>query len=97
MKTKELIEILQDADPSGECHVRLLSGDMDGDKCGFYELGSYVTLKRYKDENGNLCEDREWVIEGIFKEIDNVNEFLKRNKRMLEKEYIKHHNFVIAI
>lgn len=36
MKTKKLIKILQDADPSGECHVRLLSGDMDGDKCGFY-------------------------------------------------------------
>ncbi len=61
----------------------------------FYELGHYKTLKKYKDKNGNIVEDKKWIREGIFKEIDNVKDFIKTDERLKEKEYIKHHNFVI--
>lgn len=54
----------------------------------FYELGHY---------EGNICEDKEWIKEGIFKEIDNVKNFIKIDKRMSEKEFIEHHNFVVVI
>jgi len=59
----------------------------------FYELGHYIVLRKYKD--GNIVEDKEWIREGIFKEIYNVKDFLTIDKRLLEKEFIKHHNFVV--
>jgi len=62
----------------------------------FYELGHWFILKRYRDNNGNIVEDKMWFREGIFKEINNVKEFLTTNKKFLaKKEFIEHHNFVV--
>lgn len=47
----------------------------------FYELGHY--------------EGKKWIREGVFKEIYDVENFIKIDKRMSKKEFIEHHNFVI--
>lgn len=61
----------------------------------FYELGHQVVLSKYTDKDGNIVENVRWVREGIFKGIENVEDFIKIDKRLTEKEFIDHHNFVI--
>ena len=61
----------------------------------FYELGNYIVLGKREDSKGNIYEDKRWLRSGIFKEINNVENFIKTDKRMSEKEFIEHHNFVI--
>ena len=53
MKTKELIKLLQEADPSGEAHVRMIGGTPVSVeiKEGYWD-GSYT----YFDDDGNLVE-----------------------------------------
>jgi hypothetical protein len=50
MKTKDFIKMIQDADPSGEAHIRMSGGVPHYADCkpGYYD-GAY----RYIDENGN--------------------------------------------
>jgi hypothetical protein len=61
----------------------------------FYELGHYVVLRKYRDKDGSIVEDKKWIREGVFKEIDNVKYFLTTEKGLTEKEFIEHHNFVV--
>lgn len=61
----------------------------------FYELGHYVVLGKYKDKDGNIVEDKKWIRKGVFKEIDDVKDFLTTDERLAEKEFIEHHNFVV--
>ena len=61
----------------------------------FYELGHYVVLRKYIDKDGNIHEDKRWIGEGVFKEINNVKDFLTTDKRLANKEFIEHHNFVV--
>jgi hypothetical protein len=61
----------------------------------FYELGHYKVLRLYTNRDGLLCEELKWVREGVFKEIENIKEFIEMDKKLSEKEYIEHHNFVI--
>jgi hypothetical protein len=51
----------------------------------FYELGHY----------SNLYSNRVWIREGQFQQIENVEEFIKKDKRLLEKEFLDHHNFMV--
>lgn len=54
----------------------------------FYELGHKINWKLdYYGDN--------WVREGRFKEIDNVDDFIKNDKLLTKLEYLKHHNFMI--
>jgi hypothetical protein len=64
----------------------------------FYELGHYIVLSSYRDKDGYIVENKKWIKEGIFKEVDNIKEFINFHVNMSKKElkeYIKHHNFVI--
>jgi hypothetical protein len=89
------MEIIGQVKISGARKINSLSDISDNSRL-FYELGHYVVLRRYTDKEGNICEDRKWIREGIFKEIDNVVDFIKTDKRMSEKEFIEHHNFVVV-
>ena len=89
------MEIISQVKIKGAKKIKSLSDITDTSRL-FYELGHYKVLRRYKDKHGNMCEDKKWIGEGIFKEIDNVKDFLKYDARMLDKEYIKHHNFVVV-
>jgi hypothetical protein len=60
----------------------------------FYELGGYTTLGWYKNIDGSIVENKRWNRDNVFVEIDDVKEFIKNNKRLTDKEYIEHHNFV---
>ena len=59
----------------------------DGDRL-FYELGHKIRMMDMSYENN-------WVREGRFKEIDNVDEFLEGDKFLSELEYLEHHNFML--
>lgn len=50
----------------------------------FYELGYYIDRKL-----------KNWIRTGEFKEIENVAEFLEKDKHLDDIEYIRHHNFMI--
>lgn len=58
----------------------------DGDRL-FYELGHKIRMDMGYENN--------WVREGRFKEIDNVDEFLEGDKFLSELEYLEHHNFML--
>ena len=58
----------------------------DGDRL-FYELGHKIRI--------DLSYENNWVREGRFKEIDNVNVFIENDKLLTELEYLEHHNFMI--
>ena len=62
----------------------------------FYELGHYKVLERTLDGNGDIIENKKWITENIFKEIDDVDEFLKTGTRLDDPEFLEHHNFVIV-
>jgi len=57
----------------------------EGDRL-FYELGYKI---RYDMSYNN------WVREGRFKEIENVEEFIQVDKLLSEIEYLEHHNFML--
>lgn len=59
----------------------------NGDRL-FYELGHKINweLDYYGDN---------WVREGQFKEIDDVDDFIENDKLLTELEYLEHHNFMI--
>ena len=59
----------------------------EGDRL-FYELGYKINSKVDSYENN-------WIKSGQFKEIDNVQEYILKDKMLLNKEYIEHHNFMI--
>ena len=59
----------------------------EGDRL-FYELGE---KKRIMD----LSYVDNWIRKGIFKEIENVKEFIETDKLLTELEYLEHHNFMI--
>jgi hypothetical protein len=59
----------------------------DGDRL-FYELGHKIRMMDMSYENN-------WVREGKFKEIDNVDEFLEGDKLLSNLEYLEHHNFML--
>ena len=77
------MEIIAQVKIKGARKVNSLS-DISCNSRLFYELGHYIVLRRYIDK------------EGIFKEIDNVTDFLKTDTRMSKKEFIEHHNFVVV-
>jgi hypothetical protein len=83
MKTKEFIKMLQEADPSGEAHVR-----MDGGipQCAFIVPGYYDGSYSYLDENEN------WVrsTEGVKLDIHSMDiwDFVERHEE-LEWEDVK--------
>jgi len=89
------MEIIGQVKIQGAKKVNSLSDITDKSRL-FYELGHYKVLRIYKDKCGNICEDKKWIGEGVFKEINNVSNFLKTDKRMEEKEFIEHHNFVVV-
>lgn len=89
------MEIIAQVKIKGARKVNSLS-DISCNSRLFYELGHYIVLRRYIDKEGNICEDKKWIKEGIFKEIDNVTDFLKTDTRMSKKEFIEHHNFVVV-
>jgi hypothetical protein len=62
----------------------------------FYERGHYIVLRKYIDSDGYIVEDKEWIREGVFIEIKDVDDFIKTDDRLTDKEYIKHHNFVVV-
>ena len=53
----------------------------DGDRL-FYELGYYK-------------DDYNWVRTGRFKEVENPNEFMKKDFYVSDLAYLEHHNFMI--
>lgn len=59
----------------------------------FYELGQYRVLRRWKDADGWIHEDKEWIRSGIFKEMYDIDLLLKHES--FSTESIAHHNFVI--
>ena len=59
----------------------------NGDRL-FYELGHKIRIMDLSYENN-------WVREGRFKEIDDVNDFIENDKLLTELEYLEHHNFMI--
>lgn len=95
MVIKSNMEIVGQVKIKGARKINSLSDISDNSRL-FYELGHYVVLRKYTDREGNIYEDKKWIREGIFKEIDNVKNFLKTDKRMFEKEFIEHHNFVVV-
>ena len=58
----------------------------DGDRL-FYELGHKIRM--------DMSSENNWVREGKFKEIDNVDEFLEGDKFLSNLEYLEHHNFML--
>jgi len=62
----------------------------------FYELGFNKTIRKWRDKDGNICTDSVFIRTGKFKEIENIDLFIKTDKRLSDKEFIEHHNFVIA-
>jgi hypothetical protein len=74
--------ILPDMSP-----MRDINQVSDGDRL-FYEIGHKIRMMDMSYENN-------WVREGRFKEIDNVNDFIETDKLLTELEYLEHHNFVI--
>jgi hypothetical protein len=58
----------------------------EGDRL-FYELGHKKDIKGGYGDN--------WVRQGKFKEIENVKDFLKGDKFLINIEYLEHHNFMI--
>ena len=59
----------------------------DGDRL-FYELG-------YKKRIMDISYVDNWVKEGIFREIENVKEFIETDKLLTEIEHLEHHNFML--
>jgi hypothetical protein len=59
----------------------------DGDRL-FYELGHKIRVMDMSYENN-------WISEGKFKEIENVDEFLEGDKFLSNLEYLEHHNFML--
>lgn len=91
------MEIIVKVDPikiEGAKKVNSLSDITDNSRL-FYELGHSKILKTYIDREGVICNDTEWIREGIFIEVRDVKKFIK-DERMLEKKYIEHHNFRIV-
>jgi hypothetical protein len=58
----------------------------EGDRL-FYELGHKITY--------DMSYNNNWVREGRFKEIENVEEFIQGDKLLSEIEYLEHHNFML--
>lgn len=69
--------------------------DVKPDDRLFYELGYNKVIERYTDRNGKLHVKKEWIKEGIFQEIENVNDYIKNDEFLNNEEYINHHNFVV--
>lgn len=51
----------------------------------FYELGYYTSI----------YPPRVWVRTGVFREIHDVMDFINREPRLADKDFIEHHNYVI--
>ena len=47
----------------------------------FFEVGNWV--------------DGVWTGTGMFSEIDDVEYYIKEDKNLKDKEYLKHHNFMV--
>jgi hypothetical protein len=60
-----------------------------------YEQGYYKFSK--KNSKGNFIgwDKESWTRTGEFIEVDNPEEFIKMDDRFDNKDFIKHHNFVI--
>ncbi len=89
------MEIIAQVKITGAKKVNSLSDISDNSRL-FYELGHYRVLRKYLDKDGDVVEEKEWVRTEIFKEIENVKSFLETDKRMSDREYIEHHNFVVV-
>ena len=77
------MEIIVQAKIKGVKKVKNISDITENSRL-FYEIGYYVD-----EDNTN------WVRGVIFKEIQNIKSFIKEDYRLLNKEFIEHHNFVV--
>jgi hypothetical protein len=59
----------------------------EGDRL-FYELGHKIIVN-------DMSYNNNWIREGRFKEIENVEEFIQGDKLLSEIEYLEHHNFML--
>ncbi len=58
----------------------------------YYELGYYANQER----RGKSLVWIDWTRRGIFKEIKDIQDMLKIDKRLDDEEYLNHHNFYIT-
>lgn len=88
------MDIIAQIKISGAKRINSLSDIKPNDRL-FYELGHYLVIRKYYDMNKNLCEEKKWVRGGVFKEICNVQSFVKENLPLDKKSFIRHHNFMV--
>lgn len=67
--------------------MRDISSISEGDRL-FYEIGFKINSKLG-------VTGRNWVRTGNFKEIKNINYMLENDERMIDIDYLEHHNFML--
>ena len=67
--------------------MRNINDIAEGDKL-FYELGFKLNIK-LGVTGGN------WIRTGKFKEVKDVKDMLVNDKRMVDIDYLEHHNFML--
>lgn len=67
----------------------------DGDRL-FYELNFNKNERQYEGADGHTISANKPLKNVIFKEIEDVENFIKEDKRLSDPAYITHHNFVLV-